>query len=188
MISLFSLIPHGVRVLGLIVICACVVFAGGFAVGWQKHTVSATTSTTTEQSSASDTTSHAAVQTQIVYRDRIVTVTHTITKAADGTTSDVTTTKTEEKAADKATSKTADTTVHNEQQSSGTTSTTGSNLPLYSLGIAVSHSYADWLPPRTPIWQDASVQFGYRVLGPAWVELQIAPIAHTAGLGLRWEW
>ena len=118
--------------------------------------------------------------TQIVYRDRIVTVTKVITKKPDGTTTETDTTKTEE--SNKETDKEVDTSTDSKQ-----IVPTNLEPPKYSLGVRYIAEYKDLFPAPTggslANWEGS---LGYRVIGPAWLDVSAGE--KRLGLGIRIEW
>jgi hypothetical protein len=99
---------------------------------------------------------------QTVYKDRIVTVTKTITKKPDGTIISETETKTENKSGTKVETK----------------------LPRYSAGILVVKSLSKSKLVDRP---DYGLSGGIRLLGSLWAEMQVIPVNQTVALGLRLE-
>lgn len=121
-------------------------------------------------------------ETQIVYKDRTVTVTKTV--YPNGTTT--TTTKTEDKneTADKKTSETdKDTT----KTVSKTETAVASQSKNYSLGVSYFnqiHSYGDLLNLTSVGVNNLEVTAGYRLLGDVWLESGVVPTQGAFSIGL----
>lgn len=112
--------------------------------------------------------------TQIVYRDRIVT--QVVEKKPDGT---VTTTTKTEQVADNIERKTAET-----DKSSDTSTKTAPVLSNYSLGLAYVSSYSELLDLTKPGWSNLEVTAGRRLLGDTWLTLGVQPVGRGFSLGL----
>lgn len=117
------------------------------------------------------------IQTQIVYRDRIVE--RTVTKYPDGTVVE----------SDRTTDK--DTT---EQQSAKTSNDTNSITQIviptttkYSLGLRETFSYSNLFPTTAELRRNIEITGGRRLIGDLWLDVGVQPGNSAFTLGIRFE-
>jgi len=121
-------------------------------------------------------------ETQIVYKDRVVTVTKTV--KPDGTTTE--TTRTEEKSKDE-TKTTEKTEVAKEESGNRTETPVSSNYSLGVSYVAVIRSYNDLLPGLSPSVSNIQITAGRRLLGDLWLDIGVAPVGGVYSLGVSFK-